>query len=197
MCLCVLRWNHDTDDAVLLDGAFNLDEYNFFQRGSVKEFLAFAAKTVMKRIGGGISAVDYEGNMVYAVVQGDGLGAVVMADKEYAQRVAVALAKEALAGFKGAHAATAWRAARADYACRFAGLEAALREYQDPTKVDKVLRLDKQLGETKDILVKTIEKVLERGEKLDELVDKSAALSAQSKMFYKQAKKTNACCEVM
>jgi len=197
MCVSVLRWNHDTDDAVLLDGAFNLDEYNFFQKGSVKEFMAFASKTVMKRTGGGISAVDYEGNMLFAVVQADGLGAIVMADKEYAPRVAVALAKEVLAAFKGAHAAAAWRAARADYACRLPALEGTLREYQDPTKVDKVLRLDKQLGETKDILVKTIEKVLERGEKLDELVDKSAALSAQSKMFYKQAKKTNACCAVM
>lgn len=36
---------------------------------------------------------------------------------------------------------------------------------------------------------KTIESVLERGEKLDSLVDKSAALSASSKSFYKTAKK--------
>lgn len=36
---------------------------------------------------------------------------------------------------------------------------------------------------------KTIESVLERGEKLDSLVDRSNALSAQSKMFYKTAKK--------
>ena len=36
--------------------------------------------------------------------------------------------------------------------------------------------------------------LLERGEKLDDLVSKSDELSAQSKMFYKTAKKTNACC---
>ena len=36
---------------------------------------------------------------------------------------------------------------------------------------------------------KTIESVLERGEKLDNLVERSTALSAQSKMFYKTAKK--------
>ena len=39
---------------------------------------------------------------------------------------------------------------------------------------------------------KTIESVLERGEKLNDLVDRSNALSAQSKMFYKTAKKV--CC---
>ena len=60
---------------------------------------------------------------------------------------------------------------------------------------------------------KTIESVLERGmfittkvwdeancyagEKIDSLVAKSDGLSAQSKMFYTQAKKQNSCCVVM
>jgi synaptobrevin family protein YKT6 len=39
--------------------------------------------------------------------------------------------------------------------------------------------------------------VLQRGEKLDDLVAKSSDLSAQSKMFYKSAKKQNSCCIVM
>ena len=36
---------------------------------------------------------------------------------------------------------------------------------------------------------KTIESVLQRGEKLDNLVERSNALSSQTKMFYKTAKK--------
>ena len=44
---------------------------------------------------------------------------------------------------------------------------------------------------------KTIESVLERGEKLDSLVARSENLSAQSKMFYTTAKKQNSCCTVM
>lgn len=46
-------------------------------------------------------------------------------------------------------------------------------------------------------LHKTIESVLERGEKIDSLVAKSDGLSAQSKMFYTQAKKQNSCCIIM
>jgi len=45
------------------------------------------------------------------------------------------------------------------------------------------------LDETKIVLHKTIESVLQRGEKLDNLVERSDALSAQSRMFYKTAKK--------
>ena len=43
---------------------------------------------------------------------------------------------------------------------------------------------------------KTIDNLLERGEKLDSLVERSDDLSKQSKMFYKQARKTNSCCVV-
>jgi hypothetical protein len=38
---------------------------------------------------------------------------------------------------------------------------------------------------------KTIESVLQRGEKLDNLVERSQALSSQTKMFYKTAKKVS------
>jgi synaptobrevin family protein YKT6 len=77
------------------------------------------------------------------------------------------------------------------------------------------MKIQKELDETKIVLHKTIESVLERGEKIDELVAKSDGLSAQSKMFYSkshsvsiygkqvandtiaQAKKQNSCCVVM
>ena len=196
LSVSVLRWNSDTPEAVTLDAAYNLADYSFFQKGSIKEFLSFAARTVMRRIGPGVNAVDYEGNLVYCFVQQDGLGAIALTDKAYPARVAVTMLKDLLAAFRAAHAAT-WRAAVADGACKFPRLEEALREYQDPTKVDKIMKLNVQLAETKEMLHKTIDKVLERGEKLDDLVEKSSALSQQSKLFYKQAKKTNACCAVM
>ncbi|CAO3622808.1 unnamed protein product [Mucor hiemalis] len=72
-----------------------------------------------------------------------------------------------------------------------------LRKYQDPQQADTIMKVQKELDETTAILHKTIDSVLQRGEKLDSLVDRSEALSNQSKMFYKTAKKTNSCCVVM
>lgn len=43
------------------------------------------------------------------------------------------------------------------------------------------------LIQTKITLHKTIESVLQRGEKIDDLVQKSDGLSAQSKMFYRKS----------
>jgi synaptobrevin family protein YKT6 len=71
------------------------------------------------------------------------------------------------------------------------------RALQDPAAADKLTKIQRDLDETKVILHQTIDSVLRRGEKLDTLVDKSADLSMASQMFYKQAKKTNACCKFM
>jgi len=76
-------------------------------------------------------------------------------------------------------------------------LKEYITKYQDPQQADSIMRIQKELDETKITLHKTIESVLERGEKLDQLVAKSDGLSAQSKMFYTQAKKQNSCCVVM
>ena len=46
------------------------------------------------------------------------------------------------------------------------------------------MRIQRELDETKIVLHKTIESVLQRGEKIDDLVAKSDGLSAQSRMFY-------------
>jgi synaptobrevin homolog YKT6 len=51
------------------------------------------------------------------------------------------------------------------------------------------MRVQAELDETKVVLHKTIESLLERGDKLDSLVQRSDALSTQSKMFYKTARK--------
>lgn len=55
-------------------------------------------------------------------------------------------------------------------------------KYQDPQQADSVMKIQKELDETKIVLHKTIESVLERGEKIDDLVQKSDGLSAQSKV---------------
>jgi hypothetical protein len=68
---------------------------------------------------------------------------------------------------------------------------------QDPAAADKLTKIQRDLDDTKIVLHQTIDSVLRRGEKLDTLVDKSADLSLASQVFYKQARKTNACCKLM
>lgn len=71
----------------------------------------------------------------------------------------------------------------------------AISSRQDPSKADNLYKVQQDLDETKIILHKTIESVLERGEKLDNLVQKSSDLSTASQLFYKQASWEKGVCE--
>lgn len=70
-------------------------------------------------------------------------------------------------------------------------------EWRNPDNRGSITKVQRELDETKIILHKTIESVLERGEKIDTLVEKSDQLGFQSRMFYQQSKKQNSCCIVM
>ena len=129
--------------------------------------------------------VEYQGKLCFAVVLAEGLSAIAVCDKEYPSRVALSMLKDLANEVKTGEHASRWRSATVEGSCKIARLEALLRDYQDPTKVDKIAKVDKSLTETKEVLTKTIDAVLARGEKLDDLVDRSAELSASSKMFYK------------
>jgi len=67
----------------------------------------------------------------------------------------------------------------------------------DLSKFDKITILNKQLTDIKVIMVKNIEQILDRGEKLDVLIEKSKELSDKAKLFYKETKKVNKCCVIM
>ena len=70
-----------------------------------------------------------------------------------------------------------------------------LAKYQDPHEADKLSKIQKDLDDIKDVMHKNIEEVLQRGENLDSLMDKSEDLSATSVQFYRKAKAQNACCK--
>jgi synaptobrevin family protein YKT6 len=78
----------------------------------------------------------------------------------------------------------------------FPALETYIRKFQNPQEADSIMRVRKELDDTKVVLHKTLENLLERGEKLDDLVSRSDQLGIQSKLFYRNAKKTNSCCVI-
>lgn len=63
---------------------------------------------------------------------------------------------------------------------------------------DDITILEKNLEETKMVIHETISSLLERGEKIEDLVQKSELLSQQSKTFYKYSNQTKKnCCNYM
>lgn len=159
--------------------------------------LLFLTKTFTKRTEPGQrQSIEHEGYVVHCYVRSDGLGGTVTTDLDYPARVAFVLLGQLLEDFTSEHG-DAWKTVSEPESMAFPKMEEHyLVKYQNPSEADKVTKIQKDLDETTQILHKTIDSVLERGVKLDNLVDKSNDLSAQSKLFYKQAKKTNSCCVI-
>lgn len=127
-----------------------------------------------------------------------GIIAVTFADAEYPTRVAFGYMSKLCEDFTQA---TGGNFAGTTDGCSDAVFSAAhsklLQQFQDPAQADQLTRIMHELEQTKLVLHETIEAALERGQKIDELMQKSNDLSGSSKMFFKTAKKQNQCCSYM
>ncbi|XP_038071027.1 synaptobrevin homolog YKT6-like [Patiria miniata] len=181
---------------VSLSSAYNLTSFGYFQKSSVQEFMKFTSRIVVERTQPGLrSTVKEQEYNCHTYVRSDCLSGVVIADHEYPSRVAFRFMSKALDEFATEVSPSTWPSA-AENSITFKKLEEYLALYQNPSQADPMMRLQSDLDETKVIMHDTIDAMLQRGEKLDDLVAKSNDLSVQSKTFYKTAKKTNSCCVI-
>ena len=187
------------DKALELTSARDLSQFSFFERNGVSQFMTFFAETVSQRTQPGQRQSVEEGNYIgHTYTRSEGISGIIITDKDYPVRPAYTLINKILEEYLSLHPKSDWKNIdKANETLQYGQLEAYLKKYQDPTQADSIMKVQQELDDTKVVLHKTIEGVLQRGEKLDSLVDKSEALSSSSRMFYKQAKKTNSCCVIM
>lgn len=183
-----------------LSSAFDLSSFSFFHRSAVKEHIHFHSRLVASRTPtGSRQRVEFENNLGYChcFAHPCGLTATVLTTTNYPIRVAFGLIGEALRKFQ-AECCGSWEDLIADVADNnslFAQQSAALlQQYQQPTEADKLLKVQKDLEEVKDVMLRNFDELLQRGEKLDDLMKKSEDLSTTSYQFFRQAKRNNQCC---
>jgi len=195
-CVAILKYNGADADPYVLGIASDVSNFGYFQRQTVREMLSFVSRTIIRRTAPGQrQSVQHEEYYVHASNK-NGLSAITFVDREYPARSAFYFLNKVLEDFEGL-AKDSWKTLRADSEIGNALCETSLKEYQDPAAADKLLKVQRELDETKVVLHKTIDSLLARGEKLDSLVEKSTDLSMASQVFYKQARKQNQCCVIV
>uniref|UniRef100_A0A8C7ZXU9 YKT6 v-SNARE homolog (S. cerevisiae) n=1 Tax=Oryzias sinensis TaxID=183150 RepID=A0A8C7ZXU9_9TELE len=179
----------------LLKAAFDLSSFSFFQRSSVQEFMTFTSALIVERTSQGTRAsVKEQEYLCHVYVRNDSLGAVVIADTEYPQRVCFTLLDKVLDEFSRQVDSIDWPTGCPEK-INYKALDIHLAKYQNPREADAMTKVQAELDETKIILHNTMESLLERGEKLDDLVAKSEHLGNQSKpcCSYLNKKKCKSC----
>jgi len=166
--------------------------------------MSFTAKTVAARTlpgqrqdveESGVSIVSYAQTCTdraridytfHAYARSEGVCGLIITDHEYPSLVAHQLLSKVCDEFLSKYPKSAFANATDPANMSYPELKDYIVKYQDPQQADSIMKIQKELDETKIVLHKTIESVLERGEKIDNLVQKSDELSASSKMFYTQ-----------
>lgn len=202
--IAILLQKKPTDKPLILAGDQDVSDWSFFTRSSIRDFMIFTTRTVYQKLKNPKASVQEKEYMCHSIKTKTGLGCVIIADAEYKSLLAFSLMQELLTKFKRKfdlskveHRAKCMKDHGFD--ADFPELKKLLVDCQDPTKVDKVLKVHAQIDQTKAVMYKTIDSLLDRGCKLDDLVHRSDDLTARSKAFYDTAKSTNACpwCVVM
>jgi len=175
----------------------DLSSFSRFTRDSYGEFMSLFSKTVAERTRPGTrSDIEEKDYTFHAYARSEGIAGILISDASYPALVAHQVLSKVLDEFLAKNPRSTFMSPGVT-TVPFPELKDYLAKFQDPSQADSIMKVQRELDETKIVLHKTIESVLERGEKIDTLVQKSDGLSAQSRMFYGQAKKQNSCCVIM
>jgi len=182
--------------AVELCAESDLTSYSRFMRGSYAEGMTFAAATIAERTRPGQRQdVEHQLGNFHAYGRTEGVCGIMITDAEYPALVAHQVLSKIVDEFLTKNPVASFK--NSDAKIPYPELKDYLKKYQNPEEADSIIKIQKELDETKIVLHKTIQSVLERGEQMDRLVENSNNLSMSTKAFAKQAQKQNSCCIVM
>lgn len=68
--------------------------------------------------------------------------------------------------------------------------------YQDVNEIDKILKLRNELDETKLVLLDMIDKIIDRGESMNDLLERAERMNENSVLLRIKAKELNSCCTI-
>ena len=124
----------------------------------------------------------------FHLLSSGGLFFLCLADKSVKLRIAYSFLGETESAFLDAYGDN-WKTANAYSLTTFnKRMKACMKKWNDPN-VDKISRIQSQVEDVKGVMQNNISKVLERGEKLEVLVDRTQNLAQSAQQFHKRAKK--------
>jgi hypothetical protein len=173
-----------------------IDTSNFsiFSRSKAVEYIQFSTRLVATKTERNVKSViscDEIPYVISTVLEYDGLIAAVITDEKYPEYPRFRLLHELLRVFREN---MKHEDIKEEELIEIKPLSDLFTSYQTPEKVDKILKIQKEIDTLKDIMHINIEQILENGQSIDDLIIKSDKLSGEAVKFYKQAKKINKCC---
>jgi synaptobrevin family protein YKT6 len=186
---------------IILKNAFKLDFVAYMKRMFAKQPLIFAARTCVSKIKIKetikVELTEIDNAFLFAHINQDGIASVIITDHEYPESAAKKVLLEMMREFTKLYDIELINQYKTDQEMKFEILDKMIEKYQDPKEADKLMKIESELDEIQGMLTKTMADLLDRGEKLDDLMKQSDDISNMAYNFYDQSKKANQkCCSI-
>lgn len=151
----VFKWVEESP--LHLVSAMDLSMLWFYQKGMAKDHINFNSRMISGRIPPGKKAsVTLENNIgiCYCYTTMDNISATVITDTEYPEKAAFILLNNVIMDFRETFAVNpaVYEEVSADVTLPYENLEIFLKKWQDPHEADKLLKIEKELHEVKEII---------------------------------------------
>lgn len=192
--ISLFKFTEQMEDPIFMCSVYDLSTIGYFQRTSVKEFIKFFSRTFIKKCPiNKRQSIVHDEFIVHCYLRYDGLGGVIVSNAEFKERIAFTLIDKLMNKFMDLFKDKFLTNDHndQDQSINFEFMNEIIK---NPMEFDQITKINEQLDETIDIIHKTIDSVLDRGEKLETLIQHSDDLSRHSQMFYRTASSQNKCC---
>ena len=186
---------------IFLKNSYQLDFVGILKRTFVKQSLNFGARTTINKMNKGemirLELEEQEDTIIYAHINDKNIATVVICDKLYPESAALKIMLEMENTFLSIYSPDLFNQYSEDQEIKFPQLDAMIVKYQDPKEADKLIKIESDLTEIQTALHKTMNDLMDRGEKLDDLMKQSEDISGMAYNFYSKAKQSNQkCCSL-
>ncbi|KAI5180206.1 synaptobrevin-like protein YKT6 [Nematocida sp. AWRm80] len=211
----IIMFNKDEEHSIYAE-EYSLRSFSYFKRTPVQEMLRFLSKRVVQNV-----ETDKPQELIHKVSEGDSYKFFIKERSNYIfvlsslleypsntlslliEDINKYLKEEIQDIFKVSHTQKQLNTKDKDKQAQdklkvSEFIKKQLKEYQNYEQKDIMLQIKNELGMVEEILSKTVESALGRGEKIDELISSADSLSFQTKSLYKLSKKQNKkCCGII
>lgn len=186
---------------IFLKNSYALNYISVMKRYFAKDPLNFAARTTVSKLKNGetvkVTIPDVDNAVLYAHVNQEGLCTVIITDTAYPESAAKKVLLTVQRTFCEYYSTDIFKNYEADQTMKFPELDEMIQKYQDPKEADKLIKIESELNEIQGMLTKTMEDLMDRGEKLEDLMKQSDDISNMAYNFYSKSKDANKkCCSI-
>lgn len=170
---------YNTSNSGISQEKYNLEDFSFFARGTIKDIIRAMVRTVSERSKTKEDLYEIREKLndkqnIKIFTQKKAVDRIIIiTDEDYSSLIAQKLMMDC---FKSEN------------------YDSLIQEYKNWEQKDIMKQIESELEKCNMIVVEGLSQILERGESLSELVEKSETLNAQTKILFKTAKKKNSCC---